>query len=238
MNDRASFIEIVTATFAAGESRLFALTGAYFELIDSTFPVNVTLSDVYGAQRGLMRAAEASFNLKNTAFSVIQITSASAQTIRFAYGTGEAGTRRAAGAVSIVGTVPVDLVAADVDAIRRPELPTGHWNNTSTMAANTPLTVFTAAANVNGAILWNAESVDVVSSNQMQAFVAKATAPATVFDGEVITSTGFANSSAGNVEARCKLQMPARIAPGLGLFFISSVTGVVGLGRHARFTLL
>lgn len=103
MNNRASFIDIVTATFAAGESRLFALTGQYFEIIDASFPVDVTLSDFYGAQRGLMKSAEASFNLKNTEFGVIQITSASAQTIRFAYGTGEAGTRRAAGAVSIVG---------------------------------------------------------------------------------------------------------------------------------------
>lgn len=103
MNDRASFIEIVTAEFAAGESRIFALTGQYFELIDAPNPVNVTLSDVFGAQRGLMKAAEASFNLKGTEFAVIQITSATAQTLRFAYGTGEAGTRRTSGTVQLAG---------------------------------------------------------------------------------------------------------------------------------------
>lgn len=140
------------------------------------------------------------------------------------------------GSVSVVGDL--GLNAATLASLTRPTLPTGSWNSTATMVANTPLTIFTAAANVNGAILLNAESVDVVSSNQMQAFVAKATAPATVFDGEVITSTGFANSTVGNVEARCKLTMEARIAPGLGLFFISSVAGVVGLGRHARYVLL
>lgn len=98
---RENFIEIVSVTFAAGESRLFHLVGSYFELIDAPSAVNVILTDRAGAQRGRMMAAEASFNLKNTEFETVQLTSATAQTIRFAYGTGEAGTRRAAGSVSI-----------------------------------------------------------------------------------------------------------------------------------------
>ncbi len=101
---RENFIEIVSVTFAAGESRLFHLSGSYFELIDAPNTVDVILTDVNGAQRGRMLSAEASFNLKNTEFDTIQLTSATAQTIRFAFGSGEAGTRRAAGSVNIANT--------------------------------------------------------------------------------------------------------------------------------------
>ncbi len=101
---RENFIEIVSVTFAAGESRLFHLSGSYFELIDAPSTVDVILTDVNGAQRGRMLAAEASFNLKNTDFDTIQLTSATAQTVRFAFGSGEAGTRRAAGSVNISNT--------------------------------------------------------------------------------------------------------------------------------------
>lgn len=238
MNNRASFIEIVTARFAAGESRLFALTGQYFELIDSTFPVDVTLSDFYGAQRGLMKSAEASFNLKNTEFGVIQITSASAQTIRFAYGTGEAGTRRAAGAVTIVGTVPVDLVQADVDAIRRPELPTNFWNDGTTAVAVTPVQVFAPGANVNGAILWAVGGNDSFGANASQTFVAKATPPANTFDGQIVCQANITNIAAGTVGLTFSLPTPQRIPPGLGLYFISSINGSPAFGRHCIYSLL
>lgn len=240
MNDRTSFIEIVTATFAAGESRLFGLTGAYFEIIDATFPVDVTLSDVYGAQRGLMRAAEASFNLKNTAFGVIQITSASAQTIRFAYGTGEAGTRRAAGAVSIVGTVPVDLITADVETLTRPLLPGASWADGSALAANTPVTVFTSAANVNGAIIHCMEACDSATSTMLQVFLAKSGAPTGPFDGSVIAQTSVsARSDAGGTNfVQLRREVPTRVAAGLGLYFLSSVTGAASQARSCRYTLL
>ena len=238
MNNRASFIEIVTATFAAGESRLFALTGQYFEIIDATFPVDVTLSDFYGAQRGLMKSAEASFNLKGTDFGVIQITSASAQTIRFAYGTGEAGTRRAAGAVSIVGTVPVDLVTADVEAIRRPELPGAFSVQNAVLVANTAVNIFTAAANTNGAIVWSASAGDQQGAPGQISLIAKATAPGSVVDGEVIEIANVSPSTSVNY-LNLKLITPTRVAPGLGLWWIGSLGGAAASSlRVCRYTLL
>lgn len=106
---QSNFIELVTADFAAGQSRNFMVSGQYFELIDAPESVDVFLVDRFGAQRGVMRAAEASFNLKSTEFNEIQIVSPTAQTIRFAYGSGEAGTRRSAGAVTISGTPSVNV---------------------------------------------------------------------------------------------------------------------------------
>lgn len=239
MNNRASFIEIVTATFAAGESRLFALTGQYFEIIDATFPVDVTLSDFYGAQRGLMKAAEASFNLKNTDFGVIQITSASAQTIRFAYGTGEAGTRRAAGAVSIVGTVPVDLVAADVDLLRQPLAPTGTFNAAGAVAANTAIQIFAPGSNVNGAVILSAQISDYAAVQINGALLAKSSAPANLQDGDPVLMAGPIYSAGSNpTTVFANLTIPQWVAPGLGLYFISSLAVGPGSLRACRYRML
>lgn len=237
MNEH-SFLEILPpVAFAAGEQRSFYITGSYFEIIDAVDPVDIVLSDAYGARRGLMKGAEASFHLKNTPFGFVQISSATAQTIRFAYGSGEAGTRRAAGAVTIVGTVPVSMLAADKLELLRPVLPTNAWNSSATMAAGVPLTVFAPGANVNGAIIWTAESSDVSGSNNLQSFIAKNAAPANVYDGEIV-ALGKAGPFAANVGVTIELAQPQRIAAGLGLYFISGFVGLAGFGRHARYTLL
>ena len=101
MSVEQNSVEIVSAGFAAGDARVFALGGSFFELIDCPNPVDVLLVDRHGAQRGQMKSAEASFSLRGTEFQEIQIRSATAQTIRFAYGTGEVGTRRTVGTVSV-----------------------------------------------------------------------------------------------------------------------------------------
>lgn len=243
---KQNFIELITVPFNAGESKLFAISGQYFELIDATNPIDVLLSDVNGAQRGVMRSAEASFNLKDTDFATVQLYSPTTQTIRFAYGTGEAGTRRAAGAVSIVGTVPVSgpltdaqLRAALVGVQLRPELPSAVWSNSTVVAANTPLTVFAPGDNVNGAIIWQAESSDTTTSAYSpQTLIAKATAPTSFMDGEAV-AVGYMASLTGTAYAtRMQLQQPVRIAAGLGLYFISTAAGSASGARVVRYTLL
>lgn len=245
MTDQQSFLEILPpVAFGVGEQRTFAITGSYFEIIDAVDPVNIVLSDVYGAQRGLMKGAEASFHLKNTAFAYVQITSATAQTIRFAYGSGEAGTRRAAGAVNIVGTVPVSgpLTDAQLRAAAVPvrpfEQPASNWNSNATMVAMTPLTVFAPGANVNGAILWAAAAADVFTAVNHQIFIAKAGAPANLLDGEIIAQSMVRGVNGANVCFGVELLSPTIIAPGAGLYFISGFAGQAGMVRSARFTLL
>ena len=245
--DRQNFIELISVPFQAGESRLFAITGQYFELIDATTPVDVVLSDAFGAQRGVMRQAEASFNLKNTEFSTVQLTSAAAQTVRFAYGTGEAGTRRAAGAVSIVGTVPVSgpltdaqLRAAQVQVRDRGDAPTGNWTNNIAVAANTAVAVFLPAANVNGAIVIAAGASDYSAASTPQSFVAKASAPANVLDGDVLAlskNTSF-NSTGSVLYKDTEMLREQRIPAGQGLYFISSFAGAAAGFRYCRYVLL
>lgn len=101
----SNFLEILTVPMAAGEVRNFMVSGAYFEVIDATSPIDVRLTDKFGAVRGAMRNAEASFYLRASEFDVIEITSNAAQVIRIAYGTAEAGTRRTAGIVTVSGSI-------------------------------------------------------------------------------------------------------------------------------------
>lgn len=100
--NKTSFLEIITAGFSAGEVKTFVLAGGYFELIDAPYPVTVRLVDRYGTLRGYMTQAEASFYMRQGDFDAIEITSANTQTIRFAYGSAEAGTRRTSGVVEVV----------------------------------------------------------------------------------------------------------------------------------------
>lgn len=102
MSNQQPFIEILTAAFATGEIKSYAISGGYFEILDCAYPVTVNLIGRHGELKGIMRNAEASFYLKGGDYQTITIESPQAQTVRFAFGTSEAGTRRTAGVVSVV----------------------------------------------------------------------------------------------------------------------------------------
>lgn len=242
---RTASLEIISAPMIAGEPRTFYLSGEYFELIDAPGgSVDVVLSDEYGSQRGLMRQAEASFYLKATPFKVVQLTSPTTQVIRFGYGSGEGGTRRAAGAVSIVGTVAVSgpltdaqLRAAPVPA-RTVEAAGASWINGGTFSGFQALTIFAAGANTNGAIILHMESQDAPAGYVLQTFVAKATAPATVTDGEVLAQSTVIAVAGSTIFSGIKRENPVRIPAGLGLYFVSNAAGVGGMLRNCRYILL
>lgn len=99
---QSQFLEIITAAFTAGETKPYAFNGGYFEVLDCVYPVNVQLIGRNGEIKGIMRNAEASFYLREGDYQTIVIESPQAQTVRFAYGSSEAGTRRTAGIVQVV----------------------------------------------------------------------------------------------------------------------------------------
>lgn len=226
---KQNFIELITVPFQAGESKLFAISGQYFELIDATNPIDVLLSDVNGAQRGVMRSAEASFNLKNTEFATVQLTSATTQTIRFAYGTGEAGTRRAAGAVSIVGTVPVDvsssiplaLNAGTIQSLGTPLIPNARNNLIAPIVGGAPQALFLPAENINGAVLLQGGFYMHQSSVSVRgAVIAKTSPPTSITDGDVVIPMELSNITGNSISAMGTLKIPQFIRPGLGLYII------------------
>lgn len=95
-------IEIVSATFAAGEVKQFHMLGSYLELLDVPYAVDVELHNREGVILSRMNNAEASFYNQGQDFATVQIRSAQAQTLRFFIGDSAAGTRRSAGVVQVV----------------------------------------------------------------------------------------------------------------------------------------
>ncbi|MDZ7939267.1 MAG: hypothetical protein U5M53_13735 [Rhodoferax sp.] len=245
MNNRTNTLELVTVAFAAGESRLFALNGSYFELIDCPSPVNVILSDVNGSQRVRLMQGEASFYSKDVDFAVIQITSATTQVIRFAFGTGEAGTRRSTGSVTVSGAVALDaatLAALEQTSVR-PEAASGFFNSAAALSAGVAETVFTAVTNANGAILLaaNAHIYEPGATPHVAGFFAKATAPTTTSDAAaeplMLTTQICVN---GAFIAAGKLEVVQYIPAGKGLFYVDEVATPANAytRRSARYKLL
>jgi hypothetical protein len=231
-------IEIVTVLFNAGESRLFALSGEYFEVIEAPNPIDVLLSDFNGAQRARMNQAAASFYSKGVSYGVIQITSASAQTIRFAYGTGETGTRRSTGAVTVSGPVALDaatLAALEITNVR-PEGSTGFWSDASATVANTPIVVFTPASNTNGVVLMSAAATNQCNSGlAVEAFIHKTSAPVSLSDGSIVLQSVM-HAIVPSCVISSQLPKDQLIPAGHGLYFISNIGNAAGnnIFRSAR----
>lgn len=96
------FIDFASSTLAAGKPEIFELGGEYFELVSSADPVEVVLTDRSGAQVFRANGMEQTDYIQETPFDRVIIKSATLQTVRFAYGTGRFGSRRSAGAVSLL----------------------------------------------------------------------------------------------------------------------------------------
>lgn len=95
-------IEIIKGSFFAGEVKTFLIQGEYVEILECAYPIDVAMMDRSGAQLSTMRNAEASYFSRPGKYEVIQVTSASAQTVRLFVGSGDAGTRRTSGDVSVI----------------------------------------------------------------------------------------------------------------------------------------
>lgn len=107
------------------------------------------------------------------------------------------------------------------------------------MAANTAVIVFSPAANVRGAIIWSAHHADNHGAGgAIATLVAKASAPATILDGEVIAMSE--NAATGTAPAtNISMREPQRIAPGLGLYFlVNQASAGASTARAVRYTLL
>jgi hypothetical protein len=200
-------------------------SGEYFRIMSSTGPVDVTVEGV-----GTMPGMEAGQALKGIPFTGLLLKDASGapNSVVVLIASSEFQDNRFSGEVDLS---PATRLALNV-------LPGASWSSNLTVAANTPLTIFNAASNPNGAIVWSAEAIDSNAANFVQAFVAKSVAPANVVDGEVVAQSYIASTGASTLFVGLTVQAPRRIAAGLGLFFISSGAGSSLALRNARYTLL
>lgn len=112
--------------------------------------------------------------------------------------------------------------------------------STAALAANTPQSVWTAAANVNGAILWRAGlmSNNTTPNLTLGAFICKAAAPAGVADGDVLMSTSARHQAQVALESSGGDQYATlRLAAGKRGDFIVSAAESSGY-RSCLYTLL
>lgn len=178
-------------------------------------------------------------------FDRVRLSSATDQEVQFVTRLGNSVLydKSPVGDSNIVGSVPLALDAATLAAMvamARPLAATGNYKATALINANVADTVFTAAANVNGAILLTAQmSGRDASGFARQAFIAKATAPANVLDGEVVLQS-FAIASDTAASSGGQLQAAQFIPAGLGLFYITDLglTAASPNMRSARYRLL
>lgn len=230
MSYEQNTLDLVPVIFAAGESKMFNMSGNYFELIDCPNPVDVVLSDAVGGQRVRMKQGEASFYSKGVSFSVVQITSATAQTVRFIYGTGEAGTRRSTGSVTISGAIALDAptLAALEQISVRPEASTVTANFVPAVGS---VTVIAPGVNTTGVFVQKCKVQAFSSTSQNGTLLAKTgAAPTSIADGRIVGLFEVVTQGANNTMALREENFVLAANEGLYLWTpnaISSPTGFV-----------
>lgn len=139
--------------------------------------------------------------------------------------------------ISISGTVTVgNLAASPANVSMSGYSFSTSYQSVTALAANTPDTVFLAAANTNGAIIYDLGFCNNSAGVPYSSFVTKNGAPASVIDGTVILSNDMMDFGASLFGAG-SLKSPVKIPAGVGLYFICSAAEVSAL-RRAKYTLL
>lgn len=108
------------------------------------------------------------------------------------------------------------------------------FKSTAILAANTPETVISPAANVNGVIIHSAQMA-AINTGYSASMVAKSSAPANVADGDVIVVGKAFNTSA---MLHGELSNPIKIDAGKGVYFISTSAENNNALRSVLYTLL
>jgi len=126
-------------------------------------------------------------------------------------------------------------ITGTVNAINYGQTYGASYKSNTAMLANTPDTVFTGAANVNGAYVWSAAAVTTCAAINTGSYLAKATAPASAIDGDVIY---LASALAGQCSNGSQMPNAIFIAAGKGLFWISTGNEAAPCLREVLYTLL
>jgi len=211
---------------AAGVNQIFNVSGDFLYVdASSTGLVTLELNNQYNDPSAPF-IVSAGFGLQ-ALFKQLKLTWAAqaGKKIRLMYSTGDKVVPT--NSTTISGAVSVNQSGYSY---------TGSYKSNTNMAINTPDTVFLPAANANGAIVWQAAFANQSAGLNFSSFVAKAAAPASVIDGDIIVQTN--NTGTGPAAVTCgTLIQPVKIDAGKGLYFISSIAETNAL-RSALYTLL
>lgn len=230
-------LQIYDWAMPAGGSFQLPVEGAYVRILTATGNVNI-IGDTFGKLGPVNRGQ----GLENTPYRRLVIQDASGAPNSGTVLVSEANfiDQTLYGSITLGSAVALD--AATLLALEqinlRPEAETGNYKSTAAAVGGTAEQIFSAAANINGAILLSG-GISTLSSVGIvyPSFLAKATAPISVTDGSVVFSApcfGFMNTfyAEGGVVPNTEF-----IPAGLGLYFITANNSALA-NRSARYKLL
>lgn len=158
---KPQFLEILTVTLAANETKEFNIAGDYFELIDSTtYLINVDLLDSAGVKVSSLKKISNGYFSKGAEYSILQISNTNGWQfdIKIAFGFGEVGSKSSASQVQITNTPSVSSYMQYVydQAIYQLTVH-GFQKQVQTLTGSNLSLNIAAAQNTNGIILLDAE---------------------------------------------------------------------------------
>ena len=183
---------IFTLALAANEQREAAISGEYFELRNALSPiVLVELLDAMGGVVCRLDNPEQSDFVKPGYFQTVRFTNGPvAQTVRYFYGSGDAGSRRTSGLVQVDGTVSVMGNVAVIDGEKARTLAGGMYAGAGIQAG--------LAANVSAVQLWNplASGKNIIVSTMSMG--SSSASGAQVYTGATMYATDLTAGRAGS----------------------------------------
>lgn len=139
----------------------------------------------------------------------------------------------------VAGSVKITNLSLDNGRIQVAPVAYGaSFSTAANLAANVAEVVVAPAANVNGLLVWNAQMVSYnATALARTSLIAKATAPVSTIDGDVLLSPQGVILAAAVFGVTGTLVTPVKVAAGKGLYFIVGVTETFG-SRSLLYSLL
>lgn len=188
-------------------------------LSDNGTNVDIDVLTVFSSTYTPIKGVGAGFGLESLdedPIKNLRITSSVSQTLKIYMGGVKATYNRLGGTVSVSGTVNTKETGSALTNTYKAAA-------SNLLAANGVDTIFTPAANVNGAIIQSLEFISGnATSSQLGGYYVRATAPTAANDsGAILSFRGFATFGSSNRFFGSK-DTPITIGAGLGLYFFSS----------------
>jgi len=220
----------LTENFQAGVMIPFNIPGHYFKF--DSVPAGLVTARFFKDSRELyedLRDVTAGWSAKPAeGFDRVEVTSSLTQAVSFYIARGVVDSNVFSGSV-VVTSLP------------------GHsygtaYASSTVFVANTPQNVLAAGSNVNGVLVVDGEAISFDSgasaTGVMTAFLAKATAPTSAIDGDVILQSSFTQFVAATVSTdAARLGRQIIVASGKRLDWISARATTTGQ-RKALYTVL
>lgn len=217
-------MELFPVSLVAGQTQQFAKPGRYFEIIDSTGPIQIDFTGPNGNMTDNVRGALSGLFLEG-AYSHFALTSATTQTVNLLImETGRGGSRRQPGNVRVIDEILDSITYTSVN------LPTA-------IAAMNWVAIVAPASNVRGVIV-RGYSCGLVSGagggGSIQIAAAKSLPVGFTLPAQKFVFAGVSASNGATITA-ADSKLNKFLPPGWGVYAGEEVTAVAASGVNYSF---